>query len=35
VSVKAVDNVFRGGYEIEGECLVDPDIARQESRVSR
>ena len=27
VSVKVVDRMFSAGYEIEGECLVDPALA--------
>ena len=31
VSVKAVQRTFSAGYEIEGECLVDPAIAGVET----
>ena len=30
VSVKAVSRAFSAGYEIEGECLVDPSVAARE-----
>ncbi len=30
VSVKAVSRAFSAGYEIEGECLVDPSVASRE-----
>lgn len=29
VSVKAVSRTFSAGYEIEGECLVDPTVANR------
>ena len=30
VSVKAVSRAFSAGYEIEGECLVDPGVGAKE-----
>ena len=31
VSIKVASRAFSGGYEIEGECRVDPAIAARET----